>query len=133
MAAAARTIRARCSRKSSASGRRWMNCWAIPPNSPERIVMAVTPRQLEQYQYIAQMNNRLGHRVDVLDPQQVREAVPLAGENCLGGIHYRFGGHANPHRAVQAYAWALQDLGGTIIQHAPATGFRTLGRRCDGR
>ncbi|MBK8631572.1 MAG: FAD-binding oxidoreductase [Sphingomonadales bacterium] len=95
--------------------------------SPERIVMAVTPRQLEQYHYIAQMNNRLGQRVDVLDPQQVREAVPLAGDNCLGGIHYRFGGHANPHRAVQAYAWALQDLGGTIIQHAPATGFRTSG------
>ncbi len=95
--------------------------------SPERIVMAITPRQLEQYHYIAQMNNRLGHRVDVLDAQQVRDAVPLAGENCLGGIHYRFGGHANPHRAVQAYAWAIQDLGGTIVQHAPATGFRTSG------
>ncbi|MBX9642919.1 MAG: FAD-binding oxidoreductase, partial [Novosphingobium sp.] len=80
--------------------------------SPERIVMAVTPRQLDQYHYIAEMNNRLGHRVDLLDAQQVREAVPLAGDNCLGGIHYRFGGHANPHRTVQAYAWALQDLGG---------------------
>lgn len=96
-------------------------------HSPERIVMAVTPRQLEQYHYIAQMNNRLGQRVDVLDPQQVREAVPLAGDNCLGGIHYRFGGHANPHRTVQAYAWAIQDLGGKIVQHAPATGFQTSG------
>ncbi len=94
---------------------------------PERIVMAITEKQLAQYTYIAQMNNRLGHRVDVLDAQQVREAVPLAGENCLGGIHYRFGGHANPHRTVQAYAWAIQDLGGTIIQHAPATGFQTAG------
>jgi sarcosine oxidase, subunit beta len=92
--------------------------------SPERIVMAVTEKQLKQYHYIAQMNNRLGHRVDVLDSQQVREAVPLAGDNCLGGIHYRFGGHANPQRSVQAYAWAIQDLGGTIFQHAPATGFR---------
>ena len=96
-------------------------------HSPERIVMAVTPRQLEQYHYIAQMNNRLGQRVDVLDPQQVREAVPLAGDNCLGGIHYRFGGHANPHRTVQAYAWAIQDLGGKIVQHAPVTGFQTSG------
>lgn len=95
--------------------------------SPERIVMAVTPRQLEQYHYIAGMNNRLGHRVDLLDAQAVRDAVPLAGDNCLGGIHYRFGGHANPHRTVQAYAWALQDLGGRIVQHAPATGFRTSG------
>ena len=95
--------------------------------SPERIVMAVTPRQLEQYQYIAGMNNRLGHRVDLLDAQQVREAVPLAGGNCLGGIHYRFGGHANPHRTVQAYAWAIQDLGGRIVQHSPVTGFQTAG------
>lgn len=95
--------------------------------SPERIVMAVTPRQLEQYTYIAGMNNRLGHRVDLLDAQQVREAVPLAGDNCLGGIHYHFGGHANPHRTVQAYAWAIQDLGGRIVQHAPATGFETAG------
>lgn len=98
-------------------------------HSKERIVMAVTPRQLEQYQYIAGMCNRLGYRVDLLDAQQVREAVPLAGDNCVGGIHYRFGGHANPHRTVQAYAWAIQDLGGRIIQHAPATGFRRSGGR----
>lgn len=96
-------------------------------HSKERIVMAVTPRQLEQYQYIAGMCNRLGYRVDLLDAQQVREAVPLAGDNCVGGIHYHFGGHANPHRTVQAYAWAIQDLGGRIIQHAPATGFRRSG------
>lgn len=94
---------------------------------PERIVMAVTPRQLEQYQYIAGMNNRLGHRVDLLDAQQVREAAPLAGDNCVGGIQYRFGGHANPQRTVQAYAWAIQDLGGQIVQHAPVTGFQTAG------
>lgn len=97
--------------------------------SPERIVMAVTERQLEQYHYIAAMNNRLGHRVDLLDAQQVREAVPLAGDNCLGAIHYRFGGHANPHRTVQAYAWALQDLGGRIVQHSPVTGFASAGGR----
>lgn len=93
----------------------------------ERIVMSVTEKQLKQYHYIAGMCNRLGYRVDLLDAQQVREAVPLAGENCVGGIHYRFGGHANPQRSVQAYAWAIQDLGGRIIQHAPATGFQTTG------
>jgi sarcosine oxidase subunit beta len=72
------------------------------------------------------MLTRMGYRADLLDPQQVREAVPLAGE-CLGGVHYRFGGHANPQRSVQAYAWALQDLGGTIRQHSPVTGFETAG------
>lgn len=93
----------------------------------ERIVMAVSERQLEEYHYVAAMCNRLGYRVDQLDVQQVREAVPLAGDNCRGGIHYRFGGHANPQRTVQAYAWAIQDLGGKIVQHSPVTGFVTAG------
>lgn len=95
-------------------------------HQPERILIAITERQWEQYRYIAAMLARMGYRADLLDPQQVREAVPLAGE-CLGGVHYRFGGHANPQRSVQAYAWALQDLGGRIIQHAPVTGFETAG------
>jgi len=95
----------------------------------ERIVLAVTEGQLVQYNYIADMIGKLGYRVDKLDAQQAREAVPLAGDNCLGGIHYRFGGHANPQRTVQAYAWAIQDLGGRIVQHSPATGFETAGGR----
>ncbi len=93
----------------------------------ERIVMAVTEKQLRQYHYIAQMNNEMGYRVDLLEGDQVRAAVPLAGDNCIGGMHYRFGGHANPQRTVQAYAWALQDLGGRIVQHSPVTGFDTEG------
>lgn len=93
----------------------------------ERIVIAVTEKQLKQYHYIAQMNNDMGYRVDLLDPDQVHAAVPLAGDNCVGGMHYRFGGHANPQRTVQAYAWALQDLGGRIVQHSPVTGFETDG------
>ena len=62
-----------------------------------------------------------GLSVDDLDPGQVRELVPLAGEdNVTGGIHLHYGGQANPQRTVQAYAWALQDLGGRIFQHTPA-------------
>jgi sarcosine oxidase subunit beta len=95
-------------------------------HQPERIVIAITERQWEQYRYIATMLGRMGYQADLLDPAQVREAVPLAGE-CMGGLHYRFGGHANPQRSVQAYAWALQDLGGRIIQHSPVTGFDTGG------
>jgi sarcosine oxidase, subunit beta len=93
----------------------------------ERLVIAVTEKQLNQYHYLAKMNNDMGYRVDLLTGDQVRAMVPLAGENCLGGMHYRFGGHANPQRSVQAYAWALQDLGGRIVQHSPVTGFETEG------
>ncbi len=93
----------------------------------ERLVIAISPKQLNQYHYLAKMNNDMGYRVDLLTGDQVRAMVPLAGDNCLGGMHYRFGGHANPQRSVQAYAWALQDLGGRIVQHSPVTGFETEG------
>ena len=93
----------------------------------DRILIAMTERQWEQYRFVAERHKRLGHPVDVLDVKQVQEAVPLAGDNCFGGVHYRFGGHANPQRTAQAYAWALQDLGGCIIQHNAVTGFETAG------
>jgi len=93
----------------------------------ERVLIAMTERQWEQYRFVAERHQRLGHPVEVLDVKQVQEAVPLAGDNCLGGVHYKFGGHANPQRSVQAYAWALQDLGGKIVQHSPVTGFETAG------
>ena len=93
----------------------------------ERIILAVSERQLETYHYIARMIGDMGYRVDLLDAAQARAAVPLAGDTCVGGIHYRFGGHANPQRTVQAYAWAIQDLGGRIVQHSPVTGFATSG------
>ena len=92
-----------------------------------RILIAMTERQWEQYRFIAERHKRLNHPVELLDVKQVQGAVPLAGDNCFGGIHYKFGGHANPQRSVQAYAWALQDLGGKIIQHSPVTGFETAG------
>ncbi len=93
----------------------------------ERIIIAMTERQWEQYRFVAERHQRLGHPVDVLDVKQVQNAVPLAGDKHFGGVHYRFGGHANPQRTAQAYAWALQDLGGRIIQHNPVTGFETAG------
>ena len=93
----------------------------------ERILIAMSERQWEQYRFVAERHKRLDHPVELLDVQQVQEAVPLAGDTCFGGVHYKFGGHANPQRSVQAYAWALQDLGGTIIQHSPVTGFEAAG------
>jgi len=71
----------------------------------------------------------MGYPVDDLDSRQAQAAVPLTDETCLGGIHLRFGGHANPQRTVQAYAWALQDLGGLILQHCPAVSIEAAGGR----
>jgi sarcosine oxidase subunit beta len=97
----------------------------------ERVVFATNALH-QQYQRMAQMCRDLGWRVDDLDPVQVRELVPLAGDNVVSGIHLRFGGQANPQRTVQAYAWALRDLGGRILQHAPALRIVAAGGKVTG-
>ena len=98
----------------------------------ERVVFATNALHHQQYQRMAQMCRDIGWRVDDLDPAQVRALVPLAGDNVVSGIHLRFGGQANPQRTVQAYAWALQDLGGRIAQHTPALRIVTAGGRVTG-
>ena len=98
----------------------------------ERVVFATNAHHLGHYRHMGAMCRDLGYHVDDLDPQQVRASVPLAGDNVTGGIHLRFGGQANPQRTVQAYAWALQDLGGRIVQHCPATKILSAGARITG-
>lgn len=87
----------------------------------ERVIFALTESDLAAYRGMAAEGRRLGYSVSDLDPKQVRALVPMANEANLGGVHLHYGGHANPQRTVQAYAWALQDLGGRIVQHTPAT------------
>ena len=99
---------------------------------PERIRIALDERQLQLYRQALENGARQGFRSDVLDAGQVRELVPLAGENVFGGYFYHFGGHANPHRTLQAYAWALRDCGGRLLQHTTALGFVTRGDRVVG-
>ena len=95
----------------------------------ERIIIQRDPELLEHYRAVGRMCTAMGYRVDDLDSAQAQEMVPLTDETCLGGIHLRFGGHANPQRTVQAYAWAVQDLGGRILQHCPALSIETAGGR----
>jgi sarcosine oxidase subunit beta len=83
----------------------------------ERVIFALTPEHLAYYRYMASVGRELGYGAEDIDARQVRELVPLAGDTVLGGVHLHYGGHANPQRTVQAYAWALQDLGGEIRQH----------------
>jgi sarcosine oxidase subunit beta len=97
--------------------------------APHRIKVALSEGQLALYRTNAAIAARRGFRTEPLDPTQLRALVPIAGDNAIGGLYFHFGGHANPQRTVQAYAWALQDLGGRIRQHTTATGFATAGGR----
>lgn len=99
---------------------------------PNRIRIALSESQMKLFRRAFDNAAQQGFRTDILDPKQVRELVPLAGENVYGGYFHHFGGHANPHRTVQAYAWALQDRGGRIMQHTCVEGFDTRGNRVVG-
>jgi sarcosine oxidase subunit beta len=97
-----------------------------------RIRIALNESQMRLFRRALDNAAQQGFGTDILDPKQVQELVPLAGENAFGGYFHHFGGHANPHRTVQAYAWALQDHGGRIMQHTRVEGFERRGNRVAG-
>ncbi len=94
---------------------------------PERIRVGLDQAQLDQYARVSNMAVDQGFRVDPLDAKQLKEMVPWVPDNVVGGLHWRCGGHANPQRTTQAYAWAIQDLGGVIHQHTTVTGLTMAG------
>ena len=50
-------------------------------------------------------------RVEQVDTSEIRNMIPWISERTLGGTFFPNGGHANPQRTVQAFAWAFQDKG----------------------
>jgi sarcosine oxidase subunit beta len=87
-----------------------------------RIRIALNDVQWERITRGVQVAERRGFTYQKLDRKQLQELVPLVGDNALGGVLLDYGGHANPQRTSQAYAWALQDHGGRILQSATVTG-----------
>ena len=98
----------------------------------QRIRVSRTPEQFASYQLGPANARRQGFETEVLDPKQLVELVPLVGPDCYAGSLCHWGGHANPHRTVQAYAWALQDLGGRVMQNTTVHGFKTRAGRITG-
>ncbi len=96
---------------------------------PHRIRIAADAHQLELYGRAVRNAERQGFVSEVLDAARVRELVPLAGADQAGGYFYHFGGHANPQRTVQAYAWAMQDHGGRVSQQTTVLGFEAANGR----
>ena len=72
---------------------------------------------------------RHGVSVDMLEPSEIQDMIPGITEKTLGGMFSPNGGHANPQRSVQAFAWAFQDLGGRLCQNTAVTGMTVV----DGR
>jgi sarcosine oxidase, subunit beta len=73
-----------------------------------------------------------GLPVRLVDSAEARTLAPCLSERVLGGMHTSRGGHANPQRATQAFAWALQDRGGNIVEHTPVLGITSANGKVTG-
>lgn len=97
---------------------------------PFRIKIALDQGELARLRAQTALATAQGYRAEELDDRTLRGLVPWLGdEPPAGAVFWHFGGHANPHRTVQAYAWAVARQGGTILQHRPAIGIRVVAGR----
>lgn len=97
---------------------------------PGRLRITLTEAEFDHYwNRGAGVARRQGFRVEILDQKQLRDLVPLVGEEGHGGIFMHVGGHANPQRTVQGYAAAILRAGGRIRTHVTARQIETAAGR----
>ncbi len=94
-----------------------------------RLQVAVTEEQMDEVFSERDAAFAHGINVDQLDPSEMRDMIPGLSEKALVGVFFPNGGHANPQRTVQAFAWALQDMKGRLYQNTAVTGMKVA----DGR
>lgn len=89
-----------------------------------RIQVAVTEEEMNDLFTERDVAARQGITMELIDPEHVQDLIPGISPRVLGGAFFPNGGHANPQRSVQAFAWAFQDLGGRLYQNTAVTGFK---------
>ena len=94
-----------------------------------RLQVAVTEEEMDGIISEKDVAQRHGISVDLVDTSEIRDMIPWISERTLGGTFFPNGGHANPQRSVQAFAWAFQDKGGRLYQNTAVTGMKIV----DGR
>jgi sarcosine oxidase subunit beta len=93
---------------------------------PNRMKVALDEGQLDRLWKSTRLATDQGYAAEALDRAALRDLVPWVGENAVGGILWKYGGHANPQRTSQAYAWAVERHGGRILQHTTVRGIRVV-------
>ena len=91
--------------------------------------MAMSERELISLLSMLDHVRLVGGDHEWIDGDTFREWVPMASDQVLGGLYTPTAGHANPQRTSQAYAWALQDLGGRIHQNTTVTGIDVVAEK----
>ena len=94
-----------------------------------RLQVAVSEEEMGDLYTEREEALRHGLSVELLDPLEIQGLIPGITGRTLGGLFFANGGHANPQRTVQAFAWAFQDLGGSLYQNTAVTGMSVVGER----
>src|SRR5262245_2268901 len=87
-----------------------------------RVSVALDEDRMAALIRTSQRWSRLGIPIRAIDLRELREFLPCVSPSALGGYFSPRGGHANPQRTVQAFAWATLDHGGRIWQETVVTG-----------
>jgi sarcosine oxidase subunit beta len=74
----------------------------------------------------------VGVPIEVLDRQQLADYLPGVSPRAVGGLYSPRGGHGNPQRTAQAFAWAMQATGGRILQNTTVLGIAVRGGHVTG-
>jgi len=94
-----------------------------------RLWVAIEPESWAELAQTCPLWRQAGVAVELVDAAAARKIAPCLGENTIGGMHTARGGHANPQRTTQAFAWAFQRIGGILAEFTPATDIAIAGGR----
>jgi glycine/D-amino acid oxidase-like deaminating enzyme len=89
-----------------------------------RLRVALDETRVDFLRWALAEHARAGVEAGWLTAGEVRALVPCITERALGGLYTPLGGHANPQRTAQAFAWAILDRGGRIYPQTSVTGIR---------
>jgi sarcosine oxidase subunit beta len=70
--------------------------------------------------------------VDLISAAETKELTPGLTDRVVGGLYTKRGGHVNPQRASQAFAWAFLDRGGLIHEQTPVLSIEEKNGRVTG-
>ena len=87
-----------------------------------RLHVALTEEEMGEIFTEREAAPKYGVEVNQVDLPEMQDMIPGISPQVLGGNFFPNGGHANPQRTVQAYAWAFQDRGGRLYQRTTVTG-----------
>ena len=85
-------------------------------------------KEMQQAEKNVKMQRSLGLKVDILNPKEINDVVPILdvkGMNAIGATFCPTDGHANPFKTTFAYANAAKRCGATIYTHTEVVGIKT--------